>query len=149
MIYLGADHRGYRAKEALKPFLQKRSIAFEDLGAHEYNPDDDYPDFAFAVAKKVAEHPEVDKGILLCGSGMGMDVAANKVKGARATVAYSKDSALHARSNDNINVITMAADHLSLKEITDITMSFLETTFSGEERHVRRLEKIKNIESEN
>lgn len=149
MLYLGADHRGYQKKEKLKAFLKERAISFEDLGAFEYNSEDDYPDFALAVARKVAENSEENRGILFCGSGMGMDVAANKVKGVRATVAYSKDSAEHARSNDNINVITLAADHLSFEEIQHIVTSFLETAFSGEERHIRRLKKIENIESEN
>jgi len=83
MIYLGADHRGYKLKEALKIYLQESNYVWEDLGAKELNLDDDYPDYALAVAKKVAENPEENRGILICGSGVGVDIVANKIKGIR------------------------------------------------------------------
>lgn len=148
MLYLGADHRGFQLKETIKAFLQERNFAFEDLGAFEYNKDDDYPDFALAVAKSVAENPKENRGILLCGSGMGMDVVANKVKGVRATVAYSPESAAHARANDDVHIITLAGDILSEEQAKGIVTIFLNTKFSGEERHLRRIEKIKKIEEE-
>lgn len=149
MVYLGADHRGFELKEKIKTWLKGQGILFEDLGAHKLEPQDDYPDFALAVANKVAQNPHEHRGILLCGSGMGMDVVANKVRGVRATVAYSRDSARHARTNDDINVITLAGDILSLDEASEIINIFLTTEFSGEERHVRRLKKIREIEDQN
>ena len=106
-IFIGADHRGYPLKEALEAYLLEKGHTIEDKGAFELNPTDDYPDFAYPVAKAVAEDPSA-RGILLCGSGMGMDVVANKVRGVRATVGYSKDAIHHARAHDDINVITLA-----------------------------------------
>src|SRR3989344_5278018 len=102
-IFLGADHRGFHLKERLKSWLEARGDSFEDLGATAFDPDDDYVDFAVAVAKKVAEVPEYNRGLLICGSGVGMDIAANKVKGIRATVAWNPDVAKQARSHGDIN----------------------------------------------
>src|SRR3989338_1669799 len=146
-IYLGADHRGFSLKEALKRALIRDGYGVEDVGAFVQDPNDDYPDFAYAVAQKVAKTPEENRGVLICGSGMGMDVVANKVKGIRATVAYSKESAAHARTNDDINIITLAGDVLDFNEAMEIVTIFLTTQFSGETRHLRRLNKIKEIEA--
>lgn len=145
-IFLGADHRGFALKEVLKQTLVQDNYDVDDVGAFAQDLNDDYPDFAHAVAQKVAENPEENRGILICGSGMGMDVVANKVKGIRATIAHSKESAAHARTNDDVNVITLAGDILHFGEAAEIVKVFLETPFSGEERHVRRLRKIKEIE---
>ncbi len=149
MIYLAADHRGFKLKEELKRHLLDKGYEVEDVGAFAYNPTDDYPDFVYAAAVKIAEDPEKHRGIFICGSGMGMDIAANKIKGIRATVAYSKESAKHARTNDNVNVITLAGDVLNFGEAREIVDIFLTTEFSGEERHVRRLKKIEEIEEKN
>lgn len=149
MIYLGADHRGFILKEELKKYLLKEKQGVEDMGAYVHESDDDYPDFAYAVAMKIRENPEKNRGILICGSGMGMDVVANKVKGVRATIGYSRGAAIHARTNDDINVITLAADELNFGEAKEIVDAFLITDFSGEERHVRRLKKIEEIEEKN
>lgn len=148
-VFLGADHRGFELKEKLKEWLKDHGYSVEDLGAHQLDSNDDYPDFAFAVADKVAGNPEEHRGILLCGSGAGMDVAANKVKGVRATVAWSKESAVHVRSHDDVNVISLAADWTPPDAAGEIVRAFLETPFSGEERHMRRLEKIREIEKRN
>lgn len=149
MLYLGADHRGFKLKEELKEYLISKDLAVEDVGAFTYDPDDDYVDFAVAAATKVAENPTVNRGILLCGSGMGMDVAANKIKGIRATVAYSRQSAAHARTNDDINVISFAGDTMDIEEAKEITDVFINTPFSGEDRYIRRLYKIKEVENKN
>src|SRR3989338_1316942 len=146
-LYLGADHRGFVLKEALKRALMQNGYDVEDVGAFAQDSNDDYPDFAYAAAKKVAEDPNERKGVLICGSAMGMDVVANKVKGIRATVAYSKESAAHARTNDDINIITLAGDVVDFNEAMEIVTIFLTTLFSGETRHLRRLNKIKEIEA--
>ena len=146
-LYLGADHRGFVLKEALKRALMQNGYDVEDVGAFAQDPNDDYPDFAYAAAKKVAEDPNERRGVLICGSAMGMDVVANKVKGIRATVAYSKESAAHARTNDDINIITLAGDVVDFNEAMEIVTIFLTTQFSGETRHLRRLNKIKEIEA--
>ena len=145
-IYLGADHRGFKLKEQLKKFLVEKGYEVEDVGAFEYEENDDYPDFAYGAALKIAADPS-GRGILLCGSGIGMDVVANKVKNIRATVAYSVESARHARANDDVNVITLAGDVLDLIPAQKIAEIFLTTPFSGEERHSRRLQKLAEIEN--
>lgn len=146
-VFLGADHRGFELKEVLKKSLQSAGYEVEDKGAFEKKQNDDYPDFAHPVARAVAVNPGA-RGILLCGSGMGMDVVANKVKGVRATVAYSLESVVHARTNDDINVITLAADVMNVQQAQVIVELFLKTPFSNEERHLRRLAKITAIENE-
>jgi len=148
-VILAADHRGFKLKEELKDFLTQEGYTVEDMGAFSEDSSDDFPDFAFPGAKNVAENPAENRGIFLCGSGMGMDVVANKVKGVRATVAYSLESTKHAREHDDVNVITLAADVLSFEEAKDISVAFLTTKLSTEERHHRRLEKIATIEEEN
>lgn len=147
-VFLGADHRGFEIKEKLVDFLRVQGFTVEDKGAFEKNPDDDYPDFAYAVAQEVARDSDA-RGILLCGSGTGMDVVANKVKGIRATVGYSQESTRHARTNDDVNVITLAADSISTEEAQGIARIFLSTPFSDAPRHARRLEKIRRIEEQN
>lgn len=148
-VFLGADHRGFELKEKLKEWLKEHGYSVEDMGAHGLNPDDDYPDFAFAVAEKVAEDPVAHRGILLCGSGAGMDIAANKVRGIRATVSWSAESAVHARSHDNVTIISLAADWTPPDKAADIIRTFLETQFSSEECYTRRLKKIEEIEEKN
>lgn len=148
-VFLGADHRGFELKEKMKEWLKDHGYAVEDMGAHKLEPEDDYPDFAFAVAEKVAEDPIENRGILFCGSGVGMDIAANKIKGIRATVVWSKESAQQARSDDDANVISLPADWTPPEVAGEIVKAFLETKFSGEERHTRRIEKISAIEGQN
>lgn len=147
-IYLAADHRGFSLKEEIKKYLVDGGYEVEDVGAFEYDESDDYPDFAYKAALEVVKDIS-NRGIMVCGSGMGMDVTANKVRGIRATLAYSKVSAAHARTNDDINVISLAGDVLQLEEAKEIVSTFLTTNFSGEERHARRLKKIEEIESQN
>ena len=120
-IFIGADHRGFSLKEEIKSYLLSKGHNVVDVGAFELNLDDDCTEFALLVANEVAKDINENRGILICGSGMGMDVVANKVKGIRATVAYSKSSAQHARSNDNISIISLAGDVLKNREAEEIT----------------------------
>ncbi|MDP3762465.1 MAG: RpiB/LacA/LacB family sugar-phosphate isomerase, partial [bacterium] len=110
---------------------------------------DDYPDFARQVAERVAGDPEHSRGVLLCGSGTGMDAAANKVKGIRAALASSAQIARAARNDDDVNVISLPADFLSVEEAKEIAEVFLKTPFEAAERRVRRLQKIAEIEKKN
>lgn len=113
MIYLGSDHRGYNLKSILKDYLKELGYELEDMGAFELNPEDDYPDFALAVAKKVIENPDENKGILICGSGVGVDVAANKVKGIRSALCFDAKQAQMSRTDDNTNILSLASDFIS------------------------------------
>lgn len=145
MIYLGADHRGFELKQKLKQWLDELGYKYEDMGAFEYNKDDDYPDFAKAVAEKVAENGD-NKGILICGSGIGVTIAANKIKGIRAGTAMKPEQARASVNDEDLNVLAISADYTNENQAQEIVKAFLETKFSGEERHVRRINKIKNLE---
>ncbi|MDO8743174.1 MAG: RpiB/LacA/LacB family sugar-phosphate isomerase [Candidatus Azambacteria bacterium] len=145
MLYIGSDHRGYNLKETLKIYLQELNYVFEDLGAKELIPDDDYPDYALAVAKKVAENPETNHGILLCGSGVGVDIVANKIKNIRSALCFDVKQAQASRNDDNTNILSLPADFISESLAKEIVKIWLETPFSGLEHHARRIEKIKKI----
>jgi len=146
MLYIGADHRGYKLKGILKIYLRDLNYNSEDLGAERLNPDDDYPDYAFLVAKKVAENPEENRGILICGSGVGVDVVANKIKNIRSALCFGAKQAQMSRNDDNTNVLSLPADYISENLAKEIVKVWLGTPFSGLDRHARRIEKIKKEE---
>jgi ribose 5-phosphate isomerase B len=146
-VYLAADHNGYEMKNKLREWLKEEGYVVQDLGPEELNMTDDYPDFAAQVAKKVAEQPEKRRGILLCGSGVGMAMAAGKVKGIRAALVHDPAIAKAAREDDNVNVLALGAEYISDEAAKAVINEFLETKFAGEERFTRRLEKITQLES--
>lgn len=146
-IFLGADHRGFVLKEEIRVWLAGAGRDVTDLGAHTLDPKDDYPDFGYRVAQKVAADPE-SRGILFCGSGIGIAIAANKVKGIRASLVTSPELARAARNDEDLNVLSLSADHTDFETAKKITETFLMTSFSSEERHHRRRDKITAIENE-
>lgn len=148
MIYIGSDHQGFEAKGKIVSFLESAGMSVEDLGPHEYVKTDDYPDFAFAVGEKVAEADSA-KGILICGSGIGVTIAANKVKGIRAAYAESKEHAIKSREDDDANVLVL--DNMTFDPSKDFALieAWLNTEFTGEERHLRRINKIREYEENN
>lgn len=143
-VILGSDHAGFATKERLKKEFDKKKIEYEDLGAFELNPKDDYPDIAFKVAEKVAKTK--GRGILLCGTGAGMTIAANKVKGIRAVEAYDTFTAKLSREHNNTNILSLSGWHIPFDKIKKIVNVWLNTDFSRDERHKRRLKKISNYE---
>lgn len=145
MIYLGADHQGWRLKEKIKGWLSEDNYQWEDLGNKEYQEDDDYPDWAKKVGERVVK--EKGKGILICGSGMGMSIAANKVKGVRAGLCTNEKQCRLAREDTEINILCLAAEIVSEEENKRILEVFLETVFSPTERHMRRINKIRKYEA--
>lgn len=147
MIYIGADHRGFELKARVNEWLKGRGYSFEDLGAYKHDSWDDYADYAIQVAEKVAESPERNWGILICGSGVGMDIAANKVKGIRAGLGFSPDQIHAARKDDNINVLVLAADNTDEILATQIVGKFFETEFVRSDNYLRRIEKISRYET--
>lgn len=147
MIYLGADHRGFKLKEYLKSKLEEKSMPYQDLGNTVLDPQDDDVDFAQKVASKVAGEDGA-KGIVICGSGVAASVTANKVKGIRCGQIFSPEMAKHVREHDDINVLSLAADVLDEKTAWEIVETFLTTKFSGEEKYQRRINKIKQLENE-
>jgi len=143
MIYLGADHRGYELKEKAKQWLADLGYQHEDCGAFQYDKEDDYPDFAKAVAEKVANNAE-SRGVLICGSGIGIAIAANKVRGIRAGTAINAQQIHDSVNDENLNILVLSADHTSAEQAQAIIKIFLETRFSGEERHTRRISKMED-----
>lgn len=141
MIYLGADHGGLVLKAKISDWLSQQGLLFEDLGAKTLDPQDDYPDYAHAVARKVVENPE-NFGILLCRSGAGMAIAANRIPGVRAVEISDLRSAIHAREHNNANIVVLAADWIDESLVIPLIQSFLHMPFSKEERHQRRIDKI-------
>jgi ribose 5-phosphate isomerase B len=146
MIYIGSDHAGFELKEKIKLFLTKEGYKFEDLGPYEYNPNDDYPDYALKVCKKVLETS--GRGILICGTGQGMDRVANKIPGIYAAVCWNEMTARYAREHENTNVLALGGRTTRSEEAEKIVKVWLETPFKGEEKHLRRINKIKKIEKE-
>ena len=146
MLYLGADHRGFQLKEAIKRFLSERTIVFEDVGASSYAKEDDYVDFASVAAEKIAASPLEHKGIFFCGSGHGVDMVANKYRGIRAALCWNAQVAKQSREHEDANVLVLPSDWLDKAATEEIVMTWLGTNFSSEERHVRRLEKIQKLE---
>ena len=147
-IFIGADHRGFALKNILYKQLVVRGHEVVDCGPQQLDPEDDYPDYAQKVAEGVAAHQE-GRGILLCGSGVGMNVVANKVRGVRATVGYKSDEVVHGRARDNVNVLSLSADTLSVDAAEALVELFLMTPFGGAERDVRRQRKISDLEAKN
>ncbi|MDO8537028.1 MAG: RpiB/LacA/LacB family sugar-phosphate isomerase [bacterium] len=146
-IYLGADHRGFKLKEHIKKFLLGKGYQAVDLGASQYAETDDYPDYAQAVARKVAEDTEAGRGILICGSGVGVDIVANKFRGVHSAVAISPDQVYAGRHDDGANVLSLAADFIDEEEALKMVQIFLVTPFGTEPRYKRRLDKIIEIEN--
>ena len=142
-IAIASDHAGYEEKERLKPLLNELGIQFEDLGTGSSEAVD-YPDYALKVAEEVA-NGHVEQGVLVCGSGTGMAIAANKVPGVRAAVAWSEDIARLAREHNDANVLSLAARFTPFDELTRIVRAWFAAGFDGG-RHARRVDKIREIE---
>jgi ribose 5-phosphate isomerase B len=146
MIYLGADHGGFELKETVKRWLKDWGYQFEDLGNEQMDSEDDYPDFAIAVAKRLSlKKAEADMGILICRSGVGMDIAANRFPKVRCGLGCSPQQIRIAKRDDNINCLALAADYTKEEEARGMIQMFLETQFSGGEKYERRLKKIEKI----
>jgi len=148
MIYLGADHAGFKLKVKIKKYLTELKYEFKDLGALELDKKDDYPDFGAKVGAAVSKNPKANKGILVCGSAEGIGMVANKFRGVRAAVVYDEESAKKSREHNDANVLSISGWNLSETKARKIIKTWLQTKFSGG-RHARRLEKIAQIEKDN
>lgn len=145
-IYIGADHRGFKLKSKIIEWLKGRDVV--DLGAKEYDKYDDYTVFAERVASMVADDRE-SLGILMCGSGVGVDVVANKFDNVRASIGKNVDQVKAGRTDDDMNILVIAADFTKEGEAKEMINAFLNTKFSRLKRHKKRLEDIKRIEANN
>ena len=145
-IPIGADHAGFDLKEILKAELEKLGFEPDDLGAHSRNPEDDYPDFAHPVAQKVSRG-EAKRGILLCGSGIGVDIVANRYPHVRAALSWMPEIAELSRRHNNSNVLVIPARFVADEEAVDMMKRWLSTEFEGG-RHERRVAEIDNPPNE-
>ena len=145
-IAVGADHAGLPLKEAVIARIDALEHAPVDLGAHDFDADDDYPDFALAVATEVAEG-RADRGVVLCGSGVGASIVANKVRGVRAGVCHDTYSARQGVEHDDMNILCIGSRIIGSALADSVVDAFVTAAFTGEERHARRLEKVKAIEA--
>jgi len=146
MIAIASDHRGYKMKEEIMKYLKDHEIDFKDYGTYSEERMD-YPEKAKEVAQSIQEG-KAEKGILICGTGLGMSIAANKFKGIRCTVCYSEEVARYAKKHNNSNILALGAEVSSVSQAIEIVRVWLATDFEGE-RHERRIEMIKEIEKEN
>ncbi|CAN5624139.1 hypothetical protein BH11ARM2_BH11ARM2_20590 [soil metagenome] len=144
-IAIGADHAGLELKDEMRREIEAAGHEVIDVGAHHYDHTDDYPDFAYLVAEEVAKG-RVDRGVLVCGSGVGASIAANKVPGVRACPIADSYSAHQGVEHDDVNVLVLGGRTTGIEVAKDILRRFLAAEFTGEERHVRRLNKVLEIE---
>ncbi len=145
-VGVAADHEGYELKERLWLSLKQPHLVIVDYGAPTLNPNDDYPDFVIPLATSVA-NGEVERGIAICGSGIGACIAANKVRGVRAGIADNVFSARQGVEDDDMNVICIGARLVNFSLAIELVQCFLNAQFSGKPRHQRRLAKIAQLES--
>ena len=142
-IYLGADHRGYQLKDEIMTWLKGRQISFTDFGAMSYDAEDDFNDYAKKVAQAVITNPGTDDfGILLCGSGQGMAMQANRFKGIRAAICISPAEAMETRGHNDANVICIPADEVANSSVFDIINAFIDTKPIPAEKYQRRCRKL-------
>lgn len=143
-IALAADHAGFELKEKMALYLEAKGFEVMDLGTHDQEPVD-YPDFARAIAK-VLQEEKAERGIIICGSGVGACVAANKMANIRAGLCHDTYSAHQGVEHDDINVLCLGARVIGEELAQELVSAFLAATFTGQERHLRRLAKIKAME---
>jgi ribose 5-phosphate isomerase B len=144
-IFIGADHAGFELKTKLREHLAHTGHEVVDVGAKTLDQDDDYPRYAYAMASKILGGNEDDRGILICGSGQGMSMAANRVNGVRAALAWSEDSARSARADDNANVLVLPSRFLSDEEALAAVEAYLETEFKDDPKYQRRLDELEQL----
>jgi ribose 5-phosphate isomerase B len=147
-IYLGADHRGYFLKEKIARWLFEKQYNFFDIGAENLDLKDDYPKYASEVASLVARN-KTSRGVIFCGSGVGVEVVANKFDGVRAALGMSAEQVRAGRNDDNMNILVLATDFIDEDQAKEMLKAFLETKFGRKARYKRRLQEIERIEANN
>lgn len=144
-IFIGADHRGFEAKNLLMEYLQEKNIRVEDMGDYEYIQKDDYVDFSQKVAEAVLQNPSSFLGIVICGSGVGVSIAANRYHGIRCALGFGEDQIRHARQRDHVNMLALAADYFDAEELKKFADVFIETSPTHEAVDERRIKKIEDM----
>jgi ribose 5-phosphate isomerase B len=144
-IYIGSDHRGFELKQHIIKFIKSLDIEVIDVGNTVYNANDDYPDYAVEVARQVASYSD-SLGIVVCGTGVGVSIVTNKIPGIRSAVLSAIETVAIARAHNHINVLALSSN-LEIDQIPSIVETFITTEPSLEERHIRRLAKITELEN--
>ncbi len=144
-IYLGADHGGYELKNAVSEHLVHSGHEVEDLGARTLSPDDDFPQYAYAVATKILGDEADARGLLFCKRANGMAMASNRVDGIRAAIGWDMESALESRQDNDANILCIPSAMLDTVSVFDIVDKWLATEFAGEERYARRNKQIDEL----
>ncbi len=146
MLYIASDHGGFQLKEFITSNLAQEGGRVSDMGPSALVPDDDYPDYAKKVAAKVSKNPTTDFGILICRSGQGMCIAANKFAGVRAGLVWNVKEARASRNDDHTNVLCLPSDYITPAMALKIVQVWLNTPWSKEKRHIRRVKKVSALE---
>ncbi|NTU72995.1 RpiB/LacA/LacB family sugar-phosphate isomerase [Candidatus Roizmanbacteria bacterium] len=144
-IFIGADHRGFEFKNQLVEYLQEKNIRVEDMGPYEYDAQDDYIDFASKVAKAIQTNPEEYRGIVICGSGIGVSITANRYPGVLCMLGFNDHQVEHGRANDHVNCLSLPADYITLDQAKKFIEIFLQTPGKTEEKYLRRVKKVNTI----
>lgn len=144
-VAVACDHAGFELKQELAGEIRGLGHQVADLGAHEFKSDDDYPDYAAAIGRSIQSGDAV-RGVLICGSGVGASIAANKLRGIRAGLCHDTYSAHQGVEHDDMNVLVLGSRIVGVELARDLVRAFLQARFSGDERHVRRLGKVKALE---
>lgn len=141
MLFLSSDHGGYRLKKQLTAFLDSLKVTYKDLGPYEPDENDDYPEYVLSLVKEMRKDPK-NMGLVICRNGVGVSMMANRFKGIRAALSWDPKHAASTKNDDNTNVLALPADYISLDEAKKILVSWVETPFSGNDRHKRRVNKV-------
>ncbi len=144
-IFIASDHRGFELKNRIIEYLHEKNIRIEDLGNYELDPLDDYPDYAKKVAQAVLQNTDEHLGIVICGSGVGVSIVANRFPKIRCAVGFLKEQVIHTRENDQVNVLALPSDYLSFEKTKEIIDVFILTKPKQEEKYFRRTKKLDEI----
>lgn len=143
-IFIASDHRGFNLKKSIVDHLRKKAHEVVDIGPEVYEHEDDYPDYVIPLMNNVAKN-DLSLGVVICGNGVGVSMLANKNKKIRCGLAFSVDQTKSARTDDNINVLALAANYTIPNEAIKMVDAFISTTFSNAERHIRRINKVESL----
>lgn len=141
-IFIGADHRGFELKNQLIEYLQQQNIKVQDMGAYEYDALDDFPQFSQKVAQAVLQNPEENLGIVICGSAVGVSIAANRFDGVYCGLGFTREQVHSARQHDHINVLALPSDYVDISQAKELVDTYLSSVPLTEEKYFRRLKQI-------
>ncbi len=144
-VFIGADHRGFELKNQIIEYLQEKNIRIEDMGNFEKDPRDDYVDYAQKVAQAVLQNPLEFVGIVICASGVGVDIAANRLKGIRSGLGFDEVQVKNMREDDQTNVLAIPADFVDFEKAKKLIDAFIEAVPKEEEKYLRRIHKLDNL----